>query len=151
MRARARLARGFRGGAIALSLVSLPFLLPHVLEDFADGIAQRAGLSPGLAAALLGVGLALQMLGLILAGSGRRIGLAATALAGAVWTAGALWEHGGGLWTQGLGFRGSPLSALWLAGLILSQGFACLLALAVLLTGQGAPAEGGLRTRSTRG
>lgn len=142
MGARARLARGFGSGAVALSLGSLPFVLPHVLEDFAHGIAQRAGLSPGPGAALLGAGLALQMLGLVLAGSGRRIGLAATALAGAVWTAGAFWEHGGDLWTQGLGFRGSLLSALWLVGLILTQGLACLLAFAALCTAPSTPVGG---------
>jgi hypothetical protein len=146
----ARLARRFGAGAIALSLGSLPFVLPHVLEDFAHGVAQRAGLSPGPGAALLGAWLALQMLGLVLAASGRQIGLAATALVGAVWTAGALWEHGGDLWTQGLGFRGSPLSALWLVGLILTQGLACLLALAALVAGH-SDAGGGRRTRSSRG
>ncbi len=130
---RAPVASGFGAAAIALSLGSLPFVLPHVLEDFTDGIARRIGLSPGPGAALLGVWLALQMLGLVLAGTGRRIGLAATALAGAVWTAGAFWEHGGDLWRRGLAFRGSPLSALWLVGLILTQGLACLLALAALL------------------
>jgi hypothetical protein len=34
--------------AIALSLLSLPFLVPHVLEDFRLGIAARAGLSTPL-------------------------------------------------------------------------------------------------------
>lgn len=40
--------------AIALSLLSLPFLLPHVLEDFRLGIAERASLSTPVGAALLG-------------------------------------------------------------------------------------------------
>ena len=120
--------------AIALSLGSLPFLLPHVLEDFAGGIAQRVGLSSGVGAALLGAGLAVQMLGLVLAGRGRRVGLIVTLVAGAVWTAGAVWDHGPELARTGLGFRGSALSALWVIGLTLGQALAALFALAGLIS-----------------
>lgn len=74
--------------AIALSLLSLPFLLPHVIEDFQLGIARRVGLGPGPGAAVQGAGLAAQMLGLVLIARGRRAGLAVTGMAGAVWTAG---------------------------------------------------------------
>ena len=118
--------------ATALSLASLPFLLPHVIEDFERGIAQRGGLSAGVGAALLGAGLAVQWLGLVLAGHGRGAGLVVTAVAGAVWTAGALWDHGPELSARGLAFRGSALSALWAAGLIVTQALACLLALLAL-------------------
>ncbi len=122
-------------GAIALSLGSLPFLLPHVLEDFERGIAQRAGLAPGVGAALLGAGLGVQFLALVLAGRGRRGGLIVVAVAGAVWTVGALWDHGPELLARGLRFRGSALSALWVGGLIITQGLAALLALFALIRG----------------
>jgi len=121
--------------AIALSLGSLPFLLPHVLEDFERGIAARVGLPPGIGAALLGAGIGVQFLGLVLAGRGHRGGLIVTALAGAVWTAGALWDHGPELVRSGLGFRGGAFSALWAVGLVVTQSLAALLALAALITG----------------
>jgi hypothetical protein len=127
--------------AIALSLASLPFLLPHVLEDFERGIAQRAGLSPGVGAALLGAGLAAQGLGLVLAGRGRRAGLVVTAAAGAVWTLGALWDHDPELFARGLGFRDSARSALWVLGLILTQGGAALSAVLALARGPGRARE----------
>jgi len=110
-------------GAIALSLGSLPFLLPHVLEDFERGIAQRAGLAPGVGAALLGAGLGVQFLALVLAGRGRRGGLILVALAGAE------------LLARGPRFRGSALSALWVGGLIVTQALAALLALCALISG----------------
>ena len=122
-------------GAIALSLGSLPFLLPHVLEDLESGIAQRVGLAPGVAAALLGAGLGVQFLALVLAGRGRRGGLIVIALAGAVWMVGALWDHGPELLARGPRFRGSLLSALWVGGLIVTQGLAALLALFALISG----------------
>ncbi len=118
--------------AIALSLLSLPFLLPHVLEDFRLGIAERAGLSTPGGAALLGALLAIQMLGLVRAGRGRRAGLVVTALAGALWTAGSLWEHGPELLARGLAFRDGALSVLWVAGLTLFQAAAAGAALAAL-------------------
>ncbi|HET7875864.1 MAG TPA: hypothetical protein VFN71_10095 [Methylomirabilota bacterium] len=118
--------------AILLSLASVPFLLSHVIEDFQLGIAQRVGLSTGAGAALLGLGMAVQMLGLVLAGRGRRAGLVITAVAGAVWTAGGLWDHGPDLLAQGLGFRGSLWSTLAVGGLIVGQGLSCLLALSAL-------------------
>lgn len=119
--------------AIALSLLSLPFLLPHVIEDFRLGIAERASLSTPVGAALLGAFLAVQMLGLIGAGHGRRAGFVVTALAGTLWTAGSLWEHGPEFLARGLHFRGSPLSALWVAGLTLGQAASAAVALAALL------------------
>ena len=122
-------------GAIALSLGSLPFLLPHVLEDFERGIAQRAGLAPGAGAALLGAGLGVQFLALVLAGRGRRGGLIVVAVAGAVWTVGALWDHGPELLARAPRFRGSALSALWVGGLIVTQALAALLALCALISG----------------
>ena len=123
--------------AVALSLVSFPFLLPHVLEDFHSGIAGRVGLPGDVGAALLGLGLAVQIFGLILAGQRRRAGLALIALAGAVWTLSALWDHGIALLV--FGFRGRPLSAIWVLCLMLTQALACAFALVALVRGSPSP------------
>lgn len=124
---------------MALSLASFPFLLPHVLEDFRGGIAERVGLPADVGAALLGAGLVVQGLGLVLAGQGRRAGLALIAGAGAVWTAGALWEHGMALLVFGLGFRGRALSALWVLGLVVTQALAAVSALVAMRGSDGRP------------
>ena len=123
--------------AIALSLASVPWLVPHVLEDFERGIAQRVGLPPDVGAALLGLGLAVQWLGLVLAARGRRAGLVITAIAGAVWTAGALWDHGPELYARGLGFRGSARSTLWVTGLMVTQALGFIFALGALAAPRG--------------
>ena len=65
----------------------------------------------------------------------RRGGLIVVAVAGAVWTVGALWDHGPELLQRGPRFRGSALSALWVGGLIVTQALAALLALCALISG----------------
>ena len=111
---------------IAISLAGLPFLLPHVLEDFAHGIAQRVGLSPGAGAFLLGGFLALQSLGLVLVARERRGGWALTFWVGVIWLAGATLEHGPAL-ARG-GFRSGAESIAWLSGLVVTQTCAAALA-----------------------
>ena len=108
-----------RAWTIFVSLASLPFIVPHVLEDFAQGIAQRVGLSTGVGAFLLGGFLALQSLGLVLVGQGRRAGFAVTFWVGVIWVAGALLDHGPALVTGR--FREGATSVLWLVGLIVAQ------------------------------
>jgi len=108
-----------RAWTIAVSLASLPFILPHVIEDFAGGIAQRVGLSPGVGAFLLGGFLALQSLGLVFVGQGRRAGFALTCGVGLVWVMGALADHGPALLAGG--FRAGVTSVLWVVGLIVTQ------------------------------
>src|SRR2546423_1256789 len=71
-----------------------PFIVPHVGEDFAEGLAQRVGLSTGVGAFLLGVYLALQVGGLVLIAWGRRVGWVITFWASAVWTVVAVVDHG---------------------------------------------------------
>lgn len=117
---------GLRGWTIGVSLASLFFILPHVVEDFAEGIAQRVGLSTSVGAALLGGFLALQCLGLVLVGQGRRAGFIATFWVGVIWVAGALAEHMRELVTGR--FREGTTSVLWLAGLIVTQAASSLLA-----------------------
>lgn len=118
--------------AVALPLASLPFLLPHVLEDFRWGIAERVGLPADVFASLVGFWLAAELLGAALAAQGRALGLATVAVTAAVWTAGGLWDHGLPLAVFGLGFRGRPLSAVWALGLIVTQAAAAVCALIAL-------------------
>ena len=118
--------------AVALPLASLPFLLPHVLEDFRWGIADRVGMPADVLAALVGFALAAQMLGAALAAQGRTVGLAVVAATATVWTAGGLWDHGLPLALFGLGFRGRALSAVWALGLIATQAAAAACALGAL-------------------
>lgn len=115
---------------IFLSLSSLPFTIPHVIEDFAEGIAQRVGLSTGVGAFLLGGFLALQSIGLVLVGRGRQAGFVVTFWVGLVWVAGALAEHVLELLTGR--FRSGAPSLLWLVGLIVTQAASSLLAWRVL-------------------
>lgn len=116
-----------RAGTIAASLASLPFALPHVLEDFDNGIAARVGVSTGQGAVLLGLFLAAQSLGLVLVGQGRRGGFILTFWVGVIWVAGAAVEHGPALLAGGP--SASRITGLWLGGLVLAQAAATLLAL----------------------
>jgi hypothetical protein len=111
---------------IAVSLASLFFILPHVVEDFAAGIAQGIGLSTEVGAFFLGGFLALQSLGLVLVGQGRRVGLIVTFWVGLAWVAGALVDHGPALLAGG--FRAGPTSVLWVVGLMVTQAASSFLA-----------------------
>lgn len=111
---------------IALSLLGLPFILPHIIEDFAEEITRRAGLSTAGGAFLLGGYLALQSLGLVLIALGRRAGFVLTFWIGLIWTAGAVLDHGHAL--VGVEFRSGVLSVLWVAGLIVTQSASAVLA-----------------------
>lgn len=115
-----------RAWTIFVSLASLPFIIPHVLEDFAEGIAQRVGLSTGVGALLLGGFLALQSLGLVLVGQGRRGGFVVTFWVGVIWVAGALLDHGPAL-VAGKFHQGAS-SVLWVSGLIVTQAASSFLA-----------------------
>lgn len=110
----------------AISLVSLVFTVPHVLEDFEAGIAASVGLSSPALACLLGAFLAFQSLGLVRLGQGRQAGWALTLGVGIIWVAGAVIEHARALLAGG--FRGGALSIVWVAGLILTQAMAAILA-----------------------
>ena len=125
--------------AVALSIVSFPFLLPHVVEDFHWGIADRIGVPRDALAALVGLGLAAQVLGVALAAQERRTGLTLIALAGAVWTVGAVWDHGMAVVVFGFGFRGRVMSAVWVMGLTLTQALASATALVALVRGPSGP------------
>lgn len=114
------------GWTIAASLAGLPFILPHVLEDFAEGIAQRMGLSTSLGAFLLGGFLTVQVLGLVLVAADRRAGWILTFWAGAIWVAGAVADHGPAILAGH--FRAGAASVIWVAGLVVTQGTAAILA-----------------------
>src|SRR5438034_8212012 len=71
-----------REATIFVSLAGLPFIVPHVVEDFAEGIAERVGLATGAAAFLLGGYLALQVWGIVGVGQGRQVAWGITLLGG---------------------------------------------------------------------
>lgn len=104
---------------VGASLASLPFVVPHVVEDFAEGIAARVGLSTGTTAFLLGGFLALQALGLVLVARERRLGWIVTFWVGVIWVAGALIDHGPAL-ASGR-FRSGAPSVAWVVGLVVTQ------------------------------
>jgi hypothetical protein len=114
------------GWTIAASLAGLPVILPHVLEDFAEGIAQRAGLPTSAGAFLLGGYLAVQGLGLVLLARDRRAGWIITFWTSAIWTVGAVADHG--LAILAGGFRSGATSVAWVLGLVASQATAAGLA-----------------------
>jgi hypothetical protein len=111
---------------IAISLASLPFIVPHVVEDFAEGIAQRVGLSTGVGAFLLGGWLALQSLGLVLLARDRRTGWIITFWVGLVWAVVAAVDHGPPIVTGP--FRTGLPSVVWVLGLVVTQAAASALA-----------------------
>ncbi len=111
---------------IGVSLLSLPFVLPHVVEDFAEEITHRVGLSTASAAFLLGGYLALQSLGLVLVALRRRAGFVLTFWIGLIWVSGAVLDHGPAVWRGG--FRSGTLSVLWVVGLVVGQSVSAALA-----------------------
>lgn len=111
---------------IGVSLASLPFIAPHVLEDFSLGIAGRVGLPTSAGAFLLGVWLAAQSLGLVWLAMGRRGGWLLTCAISTVWTVVAIADHGPDILAGG--FRSGAISVLWVVGLIATQATSAVLA-----------------------
>src|SRR2546425_7216344 len=111
-----------REAAIFVSLAGLPFIVPHVVEDFAEGIAERVGLASGAAAFLLGGYLALQVWGIVGVGQGRQVGWVITFWASAVWTVVAVVDHGPAGFPGGL--PSGALSLGWGVGVVPSPGAA---------------------------
>ena len=119
---------------IIVSLASLPFIVPHVVEDFAEGIASRIGLSTGALAFLLGGYLAAQALGLVLLAERRRAGWIVTLVIGLIWVTGAVVDHGSAVLSSH--FRSGALSVLWVVGLVVTQTMALVLASLGLRSGR---------------
>src|SRR5260370_34034118 len=116
-----------RGGWPAVaSLAGLPFIVPHVVVDFGEGIAERVGLATPAAAFLLGLYLAGQMLGLVWVGRRRRAGRVVTFWASAIWTVVAVVDHGPPVLAGG--FRSGALPVVWVVGLAPSPATAAVLA-----------------------
>ncbi len=115
-----------RNATIGVSLAGLPFIVPHVLEDFSEGLAHRVGLPASLLACLLGLYLAVQVLGLVRVGRGARAGFGLTLVTSGTWTVVAVVDHAPDVLAGG--FRTGALSVIWVCGLVLSQGTAAVLA-----------------------
>src|SRR2546428_72707 len=111
-----------REATIFVSLGGLPFIVPHVVEDFAEGIAERVGLATGAAAFLLGGYLALQVWGIVGVGQGRQVGWVITFWASAVWTVVAVVDHGPAGLARGV--RGGARPGGWGGGVCPSRGAA---------------------------
>ena len=109
---------------ISVSLLSLPFIVPHVVGDYVEGI--RGGRSPAVPASVLGAYLALQSLGLVLVAVGRRSGFVLTFWIGLIWVAGALGDHASAVFHGR--FRQEALDMVWLVGLVVTQGVTSALA-----------------------
>lgn len=114
------------GLTIGVSLASLPFIVPHVLEDFSLGIAGRVGLPTPVSAFLLGGWLAAQSLGLAWISAGRLAGWRLTFVIALVWTVVAVADHGPEILAGH--FREGATSVLWVLGLIVTQATAAALA-----------------------
>jgi hypothetical protein len=114
------------GLTIGVSLASLPFIVPHVLEDFSLGIAGRVGLPTPVGAFLLGGWLAAQSLGLVWLAAGHRGGWLLTCVISTVWTVVATADHGPDILVGG--FRSGATSVLWVVGLIAMQATSAVLA-----------------------
>jgi len=102
-----------------LSSVTFLFTIPHSIEDFANGIAQRFGLSVLMAAVSLGIVLATQVWATAALGPRKMLSRSLLLLIGLFWVIGALADHIPDLlnptWRAGV-----PSKAL-VVGIILSQ------------------------------
>ncbi len=78
---------------VALSVISVPFTLTHSIEDFQYGIAAHFGLPVLLAAFLLSIGYAVQVLATALAARGSRLGFLGNLVIAAIWLFGAVFDH----------------------------------------------------------
>jgi len=109
-----------------ISAASVFAILPHSIEDFANGIPARFGLAVLPAAFGLAALFAGQLLGTGLAMRGRRAGSALLGAVGLVWVAGALLDHVSELFN--LGWRSGLISVLLVWAILLSEGAIVVLA-----------------------
>ena len=104
-----------------ISLLGFWVTIPHVAEDFVYGVPQKYGVSLSQAGILLAAGYFVQIVGILLLSQGRRAGLFLSTLIGAIWLAGALWDHLPDLVKEGT-YREGPASKFWIAGILVWSG-----------------------------
>lgn len=78
---------------LILSVLSFIFTIPHVLEDFEYGVPESFGVHPSVASFLVGIMLAVQVIGIIGISRETRWGLFITLFIAMVWFLGAILDH----------------------------------------------------------
>ena len=85
--------RPFIKPLLILSALSFMVSIPHVIEDFQYGIPKSFGVNPSIAGLLVGIGLAVQVGGIIGIARGTKWGLIITLLVSTGWLLGAILDH----------------------------------------------------------
>jgi hypothetical protein len=83
----------FQNAILFLSVLTFLATVPHAVEDFHYGVPQKFGVPTSVAGLFLGIGFAVQVVGIIGISRGKRWGLAVTLLVGLGWLLGALFDH----------------------------------------------------------
>ena len=78
---------------LILSVLSFTFTIPHVIEDFQYGVPESFGVHPSVAGLLVGIALAVQVMGIIGISRETRWGLFITLFIAMVWLLGAIFDH----------------------------------------------------------
>ena len=78
---------------LVLSILSFCITIPHVIEDFRYGVPESFGVDPSIAGLLVGMGLAIQVAGIIGVIQGTRWGFVMTLFVAAGWVLGAVFDH----------------------------------------------------------
>jgi len=78
---------------LILSVLSFMVTIPHAIEDFQYGVPESFGVNPSIAGLLVGIGLAVQVLGIIGVSQGTRWGLIITLVVAIGWVLGAILDH----------------------------------------------------------
>ena len=85
--------RPFIKPLLILSALSFMATIPHVIEDFQYGVPESFGVNPSIAGLLVGIGLAVQVGGIIGIARGTKWGLIITLLVSTGWLLGAILDH----------------------------------------------------------
>jgi hypothetical protein len=114
-----------------VSALTFVFTIPHSIEDFTFGIAQRFGFTDLTAATGLGIAMTAQVWSTAALSSRPRLARILLLLLGLVWVIGALADHTADLFS--LNWRSGVPSKALVVGIIVSQGLVALLAANALL------------------
>lgn len=85
--------RAFIKPLLILSTLSFMVTIPHVIEDFQYRVPESFGINPSIAGLLVGIGLAVQVGGIIGIVRGTKWGLIITLFVSAGWFMGAILDH----------------------------------------------------------
>lgn len=85
--------KSFIKALLILSALSFMVTIPHVIEDFQYGVPASFGVDPSIAGLLVGIGLSVQVGGIIGIVRGTKWGLIITFFVSTVWFLGAILDH----------------------------------------------------------